>query len=76
MENTLSAWSLAGHVLVCRASGGIVTITTVGPTLVAAPPYLWGNNSGLIMTGGIVGAILGLIVTNISADRVMVNKGA
>lgn len=56
--------------------GGIVTITTVGPTLVAAPPYLWGNNSGLIMTGGIVGAILGLIVTNISADRVMVNRGA
>ncbi|OQE18687.1 hypothetical protein PENSTE_c017G09021 [Penicillium steckii] len=49
----------------------LFTITTVGPTLVAAPPYLWGNNSGLIMTGGIVGAILGLIVTNISADRVM-----
>lgn len=54
--------------------GGVVTITTVGPSLIAAPPYLWGNNSGLIMTGGIVGAILGLIVTNLSADRVIINR--
>lgn len=54
--------------------GGVVTITTVGPSLIAAPPYLWGNNSGLIMTGGIIGAALGLIATNLSADRVIVTK--
>ncbi|KAJ5368662.1 uncharacterized protein N7496_008422 [Penicillium cataractarum] len=52
--------------------GGVVTITTVGPSLIAAPPYLWGNNSGLIMTGGIIGAILGFVATNLSADRVIV----
>ncbi|OKP11199.1 hypothetical protein PENSUB_3221 [Penicillium subrubescens] len=54
--------------------GGVVTITTVGPSLVAAPPYLWGNNAGLIMTGGIVGAILGLIATNLCADRVIIKR--
>jgi len=54
--------------------GGVVTITTVGPSIVAAPPYLWGNNSGLIMSGGIVGAILGLIITNLHADQVILNS--
>ncbi|CEO59647.1 hypothetical protein PMG11_04315 [Penicillium brasilianum] len=54
--------------------GGVVTITTVGPSLIAAPPYLWGKNSGLIMTGGIIGAVLGLIATNLSADRVIVTR--
>lgn len=29
--------------------GGVVTITTVGPTLITSPPYLWGNNAGLII---------------------------
>ncbi|KAJ5682427.1 hypothetical protein N7462_005592 [Penicillium macrosclerotiorum] len=54
--------------------GGVVTITTVGPTLIAAPPYLWGNNAGLIMTGGIIGSLLGLIATNLSADRVIITR--
>ncbi|KAJ5995550.1 hypothetical protein N7481_002527 [Penicillium waksmanii] len=54
--------------------GGVVTITTVGPTLVAGPPYLWGNDSGLIMTGGIIGAVLGFIMTNLSADRIILTK--
>ncbi|KAF3388419.1 hypothetical protein F1880_004436 [Penicillium rolfsii] len=55
--------------------GGVVTITTVGASIIAAPPYLWGNNAGLIMTGGVVGAILGLIATNLSADRVIIKRG-
>lgn len=54
--------------------GGVVTITTVGPSLIAAPPYLWGNNSRLVMTGGIIGAILGLVATNLSADGVIVTR--
>ncbi|KAJ5811432.1 major facilitator superfamily domain-containing protein [Penicillium riverlandense] len=54
--------------------GGVVTITTVGPTLVAQPPYLWGNNAGLIMVGGIFGAILGFVATNLSADRIVTTK--
>jgi ABC-type Fe3+ transport system permease subunit len=54
--------------------GGVVTITTVAPTLVSEPPYLWGNNAGLIMTGGIVGALLGLIATILTADRMIVSR--
>jgi hypothetical protein len=54
--------------------GGVVTITTVGPSLIAAPPYLWGNNSGLVMTGGIIGAVLGLIATNVIVDRVIITR--
>ena len=48
--------------------GLIVTISTIGPQLVAAPPYLWGNHVGLINTGGIIGAFLGCIYTYLIAD--------
>lgn len=41
--------------------GLIVTMSSVGPQLVAAPPYLWGKNVGLINAGGIVGALLGCV---------------
>lgn len=41
--------------------GLIVTLATVGPQLVAAPPYLWGKNVGLINVGGLVGALLGCV---------------
>lgn len=54
--------------------GGVVTITTVGPTIVASPPYLWGNNAGLIMIGGIVGSVFGFLATHLSADRVVTTK--
>lgn len=54
--------------------GGVVTITTVGPTLMAEPPYLWGKNAGLIMAGGVIGALLGFIATNLSADRVIITR--
>lgn len=54
--------------------GGVVTVTTVAPTIISEPPYLWGNNAGLIMTGGIIGAVLGLIATNLTADRVIATK--
>lgn len=57
----ISAW-YAGLV------GLIVTISTIGPQLVAAPPYLWGKDVGLINVGGIVGALLGCIYTYLVAD--------
>ncbi|KAJ6103021.1 major facilitator superfamily domain-containing protein [Penicillium sp. IBT 16267x] len=54
--------------------GGVVTITTVGPTIVASPPYLWGKSAGLIMVGGIVGSILGFVATSLGSDRVLTTK--
>lgn len=54
--------------------GGIVTISTVGPTLVAQPPYLWGNNAGLILVGGIIGALVGAVVTALFADQIVTTK--
>lgn len=47
---------------------GVVTMSTVGPTLVASPPYLWGENSGLINIGGIIGAFLGVVYTYFTSD--------
>ncbi|KAJ8106206.1 hypothetical protein OPT61_g9691 [Boeremia exigua] len=57
----ISAW-YAGLV------GLIVTISVVGPQLVAAPPYLWGQDVGLINVGGVVGGLLGCIYTYMVAD--------
>lgn len=57
----ISAW-YAGLV------GLIVTISTIGPQLVAVPPYLWGKDVGLINVGGIIGALLGCIYTYFIAD--------
>ncbi|PIG88098.1 hypothetical protein AARAC_001570 [Aspergillus arachidicola] len=54
--------------------GGVVTISTVGPTLAAQPPYLWGNNAGLILVGGIIGALIGAVATALTADRVVTTK--
>lgn len=36
-------------------------MSTVGPQIVGAPPYLWGNGVGLINIGGILGALLGCV---------------
>lgn len=48
--------------------GAVVTISAVGPQIVASPPYLWGSNSGLINAGGLVGSVLGGIYTYFVAD--------
>ncbi|KAL5115931.1 hypothetical protein ACEQ8H_006153 [Pleosporales sp. CAS-2024a] len=48
--------------------GLIVTLSTIGPQVVAAPPYLWGKNVGLINMGGIIGAIVGCFYTYLLAD--------
>lgn len=41
--------------------GLIVTVSTVGPQIVAAPPYLWGKDVGLVNVGGLIGAVLGCV---------------
>ena len=41
--------------------GLIVTLSTVSPEIVAAPPYLWGKHVGLINVGGVIGAVLGCV---------------
>lgn len=51
--------------------GGIVTISTVGPQIVAMPPYLWKENVGLINMGGLIGAVLGYLYTHLLSDRLM-----
>lgn len=48
--------------------GGIVTISTIGPQLLAMPPYLWGNNVGLINVGALIGTVLGCIYTYLISD--------
>lgn len=57
----ISAW-YAGLV------GLIVTISTIGPQLLAAPPYLWGKDVGLVNIGGVIGSLLGCIYTYFIAD--------
>jgi hypothetical protein len=51
--------------------GGIVSVSTIGPQLVAFPPYQWGRNAGLINLGGVVGAILGALYTYSTADFIL-----
>lgn len=48
--------------------GGIVTISVIAPQLLAMPPYLWGQNAGLINVGGLIGTLVGYIYTFVLAD--------
>ena len=43
--------------------GLIAAITTVAPLILSAPPYLWGENIGLINAGGLVGTAFALVYT-------------
>ena len=54
--------------------GGIVTISTVGPQILSAPPYLWGAKVGLLSLGGFVGTVIGLLVTFLLADRLITGQ--
>lgn len=51
--------------------GGVVTMATVAPQLLAVPPYLWGRNVGLVNLGGIIGTILAVLATYLIADRLL-----
>ncbi|KAL2135112.1 hypothetical protein VTI74DRAFT_9705 [Chaetomium olivicolor] len=48
--------------------GGVVTVSLIGPQLVAMPPYLWGANAGLINIGGLIGALVGYLYTYLLVD--------
>ena len=48
--------------------GGIVSQSTIAPMILAAPPFLWGNNVGLINLGGLVGVVVGAACTYLLAD--------
>jgi hypothetical protein len=48
--------------------GGLVTIASVGLQLLAAPPYFWGQNVGLLNLGPIVGTLVGGLSTYILID--------
>jgi uncharacterized membrane protein len=63
---------LPGCVMVMIHYGGlvglIVTISAVAPSLLAAPPFLWGASVGLINIAGIIGTILGGVYTYLTSD--------
>ncbi|AEO67469.1 uncharacterized protein THITE_2051832 [Thermothielavioides terrestris NRRL 8126] len=48
--------------------GGIVTLSVIGPQILSAPPYLWGENAGLINVGGLIGTLVGYLYTFVLAD--------
>jgi MFS family permease len=49
--------------------GGVAVISTVGPQILSRPPYLWGENTGLLFVGALVGIILGGLCTGLVVDR-------
>ena len=51
-----------------------MTISTVGPQFLAAPPYLWGKNVSLINLGAIIGSLIGFVATYMTADFLMNRK--
>lgn len=48
--------------------GGVVTISTIAPQILAMPPYRWGSNVGLINVGALVGTVLGAAYTYAVSD--------
>ncbi|EKJ74968.1 hypothetical protein FPSE_04860 [Fusarium pseudograminearum CS3096] len=56
--------------------GGIVSISTIGPQIVAGPPYLWKANAGLINIGALIGGIIGYIYTYMLADGQLIKKAS
>jgi hypothetical protein len=55
--------------------GGVAVISTVGPQVLARPPYRWGEHTGLLFVGALVGIVLGGLYTGLVADR-QLKKGA
>ena len=66
-------WVVMGHYGGLLA--GLVTISTIGPVMLSMPPYLWGNNVGLLNIGALVGGFLGFFSTYFLVDRLTV-RGA
>lgn len=54
--------------------GGAVTMGTVLPSFLAAPPYLWGENVGLSSLAGVIGVIIGVLMTYLVVDWVLTRR--
>jgi hypothetical protein len=50
---------------------GVITMSIVGPQILAAPPYNWGANVGLFNLGGIVGMTLALLGNYLVIDNLV-----
>lgn len=49
--------------------GGVAVISTVGPQVLARPPYRWGAHTGLLFVGALAGIVLGGLYTALVTDR-------
>ena len=49
--------------------GSVAVISTVGPQILAAEPYKWGANSGLLFVGALVGIVCGCVYSSVLADE-------
>lgn len=49
--------------------GGVAVISTVGPQVLSLPPYEWGQHTGLLFVGALVGIIIGGGCTAVVADQ-------
>lgn len=52
-------------------TGGLISASTVGPTLLAMPPYNWGQNVGLFSVGATIGIGAGLLYSLSLSDWVV-----
>lgn len=49
--------------------GGVAVISTMGPQILAFPPYQWGPHAGLLFLGALIGIIFGGLCTALLADK-------
>ncbi|KAK0619731.1 major facilitator superfamily domain-containing protein [Immersiella caudata] len=49
--------------------GSAAAISSIGPHILSLPPYEWGQNSGLLFVGALVGIICGAVYTSFLADQ-------
>lgn len=49
--------------------GGVAVLSTVGPQILSAPPYQWGEHTGLLFVGALIGIIFGSACTALLVDR-------
>ncbi|KAK3997532.1 major facilitator superfamily domain-containing protein [Cladorrhinum sp. PSN332] len=48
--------------------GAVAVVSTVGPLILSLPPYEWGQNTGLLFIGALVGIVAGGLCTGFLAD--------
>ncbi|KUL81459.1 hypothetical protein ZTR_09856 [Talaromyces verruculosus] len=52
-------------------TGGLISASTVGPTLLAMPPYSWGQNVSLFSVGAVIGIVAGVLYSLSLSDWVV-----